>query len=253
MMSKKNLFLSLMLVLAANRADARMLGMIVGGEEATKGEFPFIVSLQDSNGHFCGGSLIAKDWVLTAAHCVADGAPDSVVIGVHDQTVNSGTETFRPAAVIAHPSYNSDTMDYDYALIRLSGESTFPPISLEASLPAKGESVTTAGWGVTREGSFTLPNILRKVSVPAVSQSACNKAYKNKITDRMVCAGLEQGGKDSCQGDSGGPLLRMAEGKATLVGVVSWGDGCARKKKYGIYSSVPAGLSWIAKTAGMRR
>jgi trypsin len=230
-------------------AEARFMSYIVGGDEAVKGEFPFMVSLQDRNGHFCGGSLIAKDWVLTAAHCVDGSGPTSVVIGLHDHEVLEGAESFRPAQIISHPGYKG--LDYDYALIRLDGESSFAPIALGGGDPTAGTEVTTAGWGYTRESSFNLPRNLRKVSVPVVDRAQCNVAYKNKITDRMVCAGLEQGGKDSCQGDSGGPLFSGQGAERVLLGVVSWGEGCARAKKYGVYANVSAVLDWIHTTTGM--
>jgi trypsin len=223
---------------------------IVGGETATKGEFPFIVSLQGAFGHFCGGTLVKKDWVLTAAHCVANGAPRKIVIGMHDRSSTEGTETFRPATVISHPEYNAQVMDHDYALIRLDGESKFAPLALnKVSTEGSRESVTVAGWGATKEGGG-IPKLLQKVNVPLVPRAECEAAYPGELTDRMLCAGLPAGGKDSCQGDSGGPLF-MGSGKTRrLVGVVSWGEGCARENKYGIYSDVSVGYEWITSQIG---
>jgi trypsin len=236
------------LVFSSN-AEARFMNYIVGGEEAVKGEFPFMVSLQDRNGHFCGGSLIAKDWVLTAAHCVDGGGPASVVVGLHDHQSLEGAEVFRPAQIIPHPNYTD--LDWDYALIRLDGESKFQPIALSSADPAAGSDVTTAGWGYVRENNFSLPRNLRKVTVPVVDRAQCNVSYKNKISERMICAGLEQGGKDSCQGDSGGPLFSGQGADRVLLGVVSWGEGCARAKKYGVYSNVSAVTDWIYSTTGI--
>ena len=217
---------------------------IVGGVEAAKGEFPFIVSLRGSyGGHFCGGSLIKKDWVLTAAHCVPAGIK-TVVAGLYDQSQNQGVEKLAVDKVISHPDYNKQPQDYDYALVHLKTPSKFAPIALNKTEISGKVDFITAGWGYTEENG-EIPNILRKVTVPFVSAETCSAAYPDSITDRMLCAGLEEGGKDSCQGDSGGPLLVGSGAKQTLAGVVSWGEGCARPKKYGVYSKVSAAITWI--------
>jgi trypsin len=225
---------------------------IVGGVEATRGEFPFIVSLQQNfGGHFCGGSLISKNWVLTAAHCV--DSVDKVVIGLHQHNNTSGAEVIKPKQIIRHPQYSDQTSDYDYALIELSQDSKFQPVPInttEIAIPTNGSQImaTVAGWGVTREDSYNLPAVLRKVDVPLVDSATCNADYKNTITDRMICAGYTQGGKDSCQGDSGGPLVATDKNNQRfLIGVVSWGEGCARANNPGVYSKVNAVTDWITQ------
>jgi trypsin len=240
------LVLAISLTTTANAA-ASFHTYIVGGEEAAKGELPFMVSLQDRSGHFCGGSLIKKDWVLTAAHCVMGGAPRQVYIGLHDRSDTKNVEVFRPAAVIRHPQYNGGTIDYDYALIRLDGESKQEPIALNSQEISGSTDFTTAGWGLTQERGDELPQVLRKVVVPFVTQEICNRSYPGEITDRMICAGFEEGGKDSCQGDSGGPLVTKRGDKNYLVGVVSWGEGCARARKYGVYGKVNVVTDWIGQ------
>jgi trypsin len=232
--------------------------LIVGGVVAEKGEFPFQVSMQSSSGsHFCGGSLIKKNWVLTAAHCVAGWSKtNKIVIGLHDQKNKVETETFTSVKVVAHPLYNRTTLDYDYAVIQLNGDSKFRTIDLnttEIEIPELDNApinVWTSGWGTTSEGSYALPNLLNKVEIPLVTTKNCNAstAYNGDITDRMICAGLPQGGKDSCQGDSGGPLfVKQTSGDFLLIGVVSWGEGCARPNKYGVYAKVNIMVDWISQ------
>jgi trypsin len=233
------------------QADVKFGEKIVGGVPAEKGELPFQVSLQSTwGGHFCGGSLIKPNWVLTAAHCVDDDNM-KVVIGLYNQGDMTGAEVFKPVKIIAHPQFNRDTLDYDYALIQLDGQSTYQPIDLnrsEIDLSAGPVNVWTSGWGTTSEGSFALPKILNKVEIPLVPTDVCNSkdVYDGGITEHMICAGLPEGGKDSCQGDSGGPLFMKQDGGAfKLVGIVSWGEGCARPNKYGVYTKVNVMTEWI--------
>ncbi|MFN7684713.1 MAG: serine protease [Oligoflexia bacterium] len=236
-------------------------GTIVGGEDAAPGELPFIVSIQRRSGsHFCGGSLIGKRWVLTAAHCVdaGDESRIRVVAGLHERRNPQGVQAIDIARVIQHPEYQSATItsDYDFALLELKDDAVFDSIALndvEIEIPSdeeKAQASVTAGWGTTSEGGM-LSNILQKVTVPLVSKERCEVAYPGKMSDRMICAGLEAGMKDSCQGDSGGPLLVHDDhDRPLLVGVVSWGAGCARPKKYGVYSKVNSVIEWIRSQVG---
>lgn len=246
----------LLLALFASIALGQPNPTIVGGEEAVVGEFPFMVSLQNpQNGrHFCGGSLIASNWVLTAAHCVNDDDPVQVKVGLHNLKDTQGVETFGVKRKVIHPEYNQVRYDADYALLELDGESKFKPIQIQKSEVDFEASflVTTSGWGVLRDGGMSVSQKLMKVSLPLVPQKVCEASYPSKLTDRMMCAGLAEGGKDSCQGDSGGPLFYKSRGKLLLIGVVSWGEGCARPKKYGIYSRLSKEIDWIGTTLAKR-
>ncbi len=235
-------------------------GTIVGGVEATRGEFPFMVSLQRSTSSrpFCGGSLIAPNWVLTAAHCVSSSTAQTtrVRIGHHNIRDQQDTESHVIKAVHKHSQFNNSTLDHDYALLELATASKFEPVRLQdaeidiPSDPAAAPTAIVMGFGATLEGG-PQSDVLLKVEKPLVSTERCNVAYPDDITDRMICAGLDEGGKDSCQGDSGGPLVMLdAAAKPVLTGVVSWGIGCARPGKYGVYSKVSAVGDWIAEKMG---
>jgi secreted trypsin-like serine protease len=235
---------------------------IFGGHEAEPGAWPWQAALVRSNypdasiGQYCGGTLIAPHWVMTAGHCVVNYAPDQVdvVLGRHLLSSDQG-ERIAAAEIIVHPTFNYNPFSYvldldgDIALIRLTTPSTQQPITLFAGAAGEEENnysaATVTGWGLTDQ--FTFPDALQEVMVPFVTPSACSLRYGSSVTENMICAGYPKGRKDACYGDSGGPLIvhDQEQGGWRQIGIVSWGSGCGLYDSPGVYTRVASYREWV--------
>ena len=231
---------------------------IIGGDEAVEDRYVYAVSLSDSYGHFCGGSLIAEDVVLSAAHCDPSGKGNyNAVVGRHGHDDTDGQE-LTVANALPHPDYDGGTTDNDFMLIFLKESAntttTFVSLNSDATTPEVGANVTVMGWGdVDASNAQKLADDLMEVDVNVISNEECEKSdgefgsYEDSITSNMLCAREEGGGEDSCQGDSGGPLIikGASASEDIQVGVVSWGIGCASADYPGVYARVSAQYDWI--------
>jgi secreted trypsin-like serine protease len=233
---------------------------IVGGDAVkTKDTYPWMVALvnrgfRPARGQFCGGSLIAPQWVITAAHCPYGNDPEDfdVVLGLID-LYEEKAERIPIEEIIIHPNYDPNTSDFDIALLRLAKAAKQKPIQLIPAgdpdgLTAPDKMATAIGWGALYEGGPPSPKLMH-VGVPIISDDKAHNAYKKyggKITENMLAAGIPEGGKDACQGDSGGPLVVVGKNQQLfLAGVTSWGIGCARPDLPGLYARLSRLGDWV--------
>jgi len=231
---------------------------LVGGHEVEPpGAYPFVVALVDRHtpdawtGRICEGSLVADQWVLTAARCLEDRRPADVdvVIGRHDLTTDTGIR-LRAASFRIHPDHDGGDL-FDAALVRLER----PVRGYRAAIPAASTpsavAAVVAGWGDTR-GDARLPKALHEAAVALLPDTECVHAYgADFVPGSMVCAGDPVlGGVGACEADRGAPLFIVRNGGFLQVGIAGWGLGCAQPGYPGLYTSVTAVHAWVQATTG---
>jgi len=246
---KSLLFLTFFLLFNLNAAQLR----IINGSEvdSSSPEWEFIVSLQFYDRHHCAGSLIHKEWVLTAAHCISDSNYPEILSGTY--TLNMGGTTVEVDALYPHPQYDSGTVDNDIGLIHLKTPITdVTTIVLAKQMPEDESFIKVAGWGNISTDGSNYPDELMHVVMPVINFNTCNTSY-GYLTGNMFCAGYMDGLKDSCQGDSGGPLIQ----NGMLSGIVSFGgsttQACGAPDYPGVYTRVSNYRAWIENHTGVLR
>merc|ERR1712142_235598 len=246
---------------------------IVGGKETEINEFPWMAALKRGGQFFCGGTLVASQWVLSASHCMyldqdmtieAKAEDIEIVLGDHDNTVDDETDitkTIKLDSYIKHPNWNvNGDFDADIVMLKLAEEvdlNIFTPACLaKTGQTFVGMKAWAYGWGGLDPAAEQYPNKLMKVEVPIISDEQCQadmgldgKGCDITITEGMLCAG-GVAGEDSCGGDSGGPLTVEVDGQHVLVGDVSFGtrEGCAKDGYYGVYAAVSFYRAWVDET-----
>lgn len=243
-----------------------MENRIVGGMDASDGAWPWQVDIQTEEGHVCGGSIISADWVLSAAHCFPnpnDVGSYVIYVGRYQLNGYNPHESSHRVSQVAIPSgYDEPHSGKDVALVRLSPPVQWSDHVRPVCLPSSGilfsadMTCYVTGWGNIRE-NVPLPGAgtLQEVQVPIISQSLCQEMYQSDPSEQvdilydMICAGFQEGGRDSCQGDSGGPLVcQMVNGTWVQAGVVSFGLGCANRNKPGVYARLTTFSDFIRST-----
>ncbi|KAM3913326.1 trypsin-like [Leptodactylus fuscus] len=221
---------------------------IISGNTCKMKTAPYQVSLRDIAGlHFCGGALIANQWVLTSAQCYKSDF--QVVLGEHDITANEGTEQIIDVyRAIRHRFFNPQTLDNDIMLIKLSQQVTINDYVRILSLPTAcadaNKSCLVSGWGKTSTEDVYYPAYtLQCLESPIVSDSQCANYYSGKITPNMLCAG-RAGASTTCKGDEGGPLVCDSQ----IQGIVSWGNRCDTRNNPWVYTKVCRYVGWIRDT-----
>ncbi|XP_071768244.1 transmembrane protease serine 13a [Centroberyx gerrardi] len=237
----------------------RSTSRIIGGSVAKPGQWPWQLSLHYRGFHTCGGVLISPDFVVTAAHCFPRSTPSAlnaekwrVYGGVVSQ--DSLPQPYLVKKILLNENYNNRTNDQDIALLKLTAPVEFNNAVQPACLPAfdqrfpHGTVCWTSGFGTTDAGAARGSRDLMEVTVDIIDVRECNssRVYGGSVSKNMLCAGDLDGGRDSCQGDSGGPLVCQArDDRWNLVGITSWGAGCGRRNKPGVYTRVNSLLPWI--------
>ncbi|KAG7215628.1 hypothetical protein INR49_021983 [Caranx melampygus] len=236
-------------------ADMSQFTRIVGGEDCPPGHCPWqALLLNEDHVGFCGGTILNEYIILTAAHCMNQSRSMYIKVGEFDVLVDDGHEaTHYVERIATHFNYKPETYHNDIALIKLTKPIKFTRYILPACLPEQdfAEKVLmrqadgmVSGFGRIGEGRQA-SSILKRLTVPYVDRQTCMESTMLRISPRMFCAGYDAEAKDACQGDSGGPHVTRYHDTYFVTGIVSWGEGCARKGKYGIYTQVSKFIPWI--------
>ncbi|MCK5829012.1 MAG: serine protease [Methylococcales bacterium] len=245
------------LICYSSFSSAQITPKIIGGKPSNLIQWPWMAGIvlkgrSSFDGIFCGASLIAKDWVLTAAHCVFDEKRSTIEIIINQADLdNNEGERLSVDRILVHPLFDTESLLNDIALVKLRTPSTSTPITVLPTYSIEdsaGQDAIALGWGTTSAVEPKYPKRLHQADLSIISNPKCLTALVDGITENMLCAGVPSAKQDTCQGDSGGPLIVFDSQTQSWrqVGITSWGDGCARKGFYGVYTRVKKYASFIS-------
>lgn len=228
---------------------------IVGGKDCKLGECPWqAVLLSEDNEPFCGGTILSRQFILTAAHCMNQTKYFKVIVGEINTLKKDGTESIHKVdKIIIHPKFVRLTYDFDIAVVKLKEAINFTDNIIPACLPEPDfaeqvlmneKEAMVSGFGRLHERGAQSTKLMM-LNVPYVSRQTCKESSKFTISEYMFCAGYDEEVKDACQGDSGGPHVTPYKNTYFITGIVSWGEGCAQQGKYGVYTKVSKLHKWL--------
>ncbi|XP_054010363.1 chymotrypsin-2-like isoform X1 [Hylaeus anthracinus] len=228
----------------ASAASINEIPKIVGGSAAKDGQFPYQASLRYKGRHFCGGSVLNKRWILTAAHCVSSFNDSGITVVLGTNTLDKGGDEYQSERVFGHPRYSSLLIRNDIGLIKVNKDIVFGDKVKPVSLPNENFSkidypAELSGWGTTSYPGEA-PNELQHIELSVIDQKQCLNA-SFRVTNDNICT-LNKRGEGACHGDSGGPLVA----DKVQIGVVSWGIPCARGRP-DVFTRVYSYVDWIKK------
>ncbi|XP_063924223.1 chymotrypsin-1-like isoform X2 [Zophobas morio] len=240
------IFLTVLIVCISTLAEP-LDDRIFGGQLATLGQFPSIVSIKTGPGiigDVCGASIITKQWVATAAHCVSDSAPDDIFLLADTLLLDSGGTNYSVSSIVVHPEYYRYTYTNDIALIKLQTEFTLSATTqtIEIDTSSGNESCTIVGWGKIRA---TYPDALYYANLTALTDDDCTRmaqggAFVIERGPGQLCAFAAQG-IGPCYGDSGGPLICVGK----LIGMASYAISPCAKGYPDVYTRIAYYVDWI--------
>ncbi|XP_009702103.1 PREDICTED: coagulation factor X-like [Cariama cristata] len=216
---------------------------------------PWQAVLTDGNDEwFCAGTILNEYFILSAAHCINHSKVLQVLVGMVDKEKEEPSRAMhRVEKVIAHAEFDAETFNNDIALLKLEEPITFSEDVVPACLPEEDFANDVlmsqafgivSGFGVMFEHTEPVKR-MKVLQIPYVDRDTCKLALRNAVTENMFCAGYDKDGKDVCQGDGGGPHVTRYNGTYFVTGIISWGEGCGKPGKYGVYTNLSKLLPWV--------